>query len=99
MTKNPPPCPSHRPLNPERINQTIRQSLAEALEMDPSAIRSDVDIGEYGAGSLVLALIAGDMEKQFDIPIPDAETFSEVSTVDDLAACFMELAKNGKQNP
>ena len=80
------------PPNRELIDKAIRASIADTLDMPMSDIRSDVDIGEYGADSLVVALIAGDMEKKFGIPVPDSDDINGLSTINDLTTSFLGTA-------
>ena len=76
------------------INGRIRSCLAKTLEIPFEEIRNDVDIGEYGADSLVMALVDGDMNAHFGIPVPYAEDMAHISTVEDLSEFFLQSAQN-----
>ena len=69
--------------NREEIAQKARELIAESLGVSPDEIRSESSfIDDLGADSLDIVELVMEIEKQFELEIPDEEA-EKISTVQD----------------
>jgi len=69
--------------NREEIAQKARELIAESLGVSPDEIRAESSfIDDLGADSLDIVELVMEIEKQFELEIPDEEA-EKISTVQD----------------
>lgn len=64
------------------IETPIKEIIANHLGLDPTAIETDADLEALGADSLDVISIIMDIERAYDIEIPE-EAASKIRTVHD----------------
>jgi acyl carrier protein len=67
-----------------RIADWLSQVLAEAVQLDPESIRSDVPLQEYGMDSLISAMLLAEIEDGLEVLLDPAE-LPTVMSLDELA--------------
>lgn len=53
------------------LRDTLTGLLSKALRMDAAHVRADRPLTEYGLDSIAALTIAGELEEQFDIELPE----------------------------
>lgn len=79
------------------LKQSIRQIVAEELELDPAELTDSADfVEEYDADSLSLITVVARIEKEVGIVVP-RDRFAEMSTLDDVFAVVAEHTGAGSR--
>lgn len=80
------------------VQQRVREVIAEKLKVELSQVTDNANItNDLGADSLDTVDIIMDLEREFDVSIPDEET-EKISTVADAIKVFQAIvdAKDAK---
>jgi acyl carrier protein len=79
------------------LKQSIRQIVAEELELDLAELTDSADfVEEYDADSLSLITVVARIEKEVGIVVP-RDRFTEMSTLDDVFAVVAEHTAAGSR--
>jgi acyl carrier protein len=74
----------------DEVKASIRQIVAEELELDPDELTDTADfVEEYDADSLSLITVVARIEKEVGIVVP-RDRFAEMATLDDVFAVVAE---------
>lgn len=78
------------PVELDSLRQWLVQLLCRELRLEPSAIRTDRPLTEYGLDSMAALMVAGELEDRYRIELP-ATLLWDHPSIDGLAACLQQL--------